>query len=464
MSVNQGSRGKSGFSLSAWVLLGAFALLVALTGGASRYDAIQIVPLRVLCALMLVPAVYYITLRELRRERVLLLLFGALVLLVAVQLVPLPPFAWQALPGREGIVRLDGALGLRDVWRPLTLTPMRTWNALGGMIVPAVAMLLAIALATPSRVLLHVVAAFGVLNATLSLLQVAGGSLSSLYFYEVTNRGGAVGIFANENHAAIFAACSLLVLTELGLRARSNRAAKWVRLVYPTAFSLILLAALVGGSRAGFAAALGAVLVSFGMLLCAPQMKRSHSSFDPIREWINQHSKFMSLLPLFVVFFTVSLFVLLGRSSAFNDLLQTDSFAGLRWSLWPVIVDMAQAHWLVGSGFGSFEQAYKMYEPAELLMPRYINQAHNDWVQLLIEGGVVAAALLAAIVLWIARAVGILAGKVQTRSTSLFWFGIFAVIGSASLIDYPLRTPLFQVISVWLLLSLSSDCRGHRAT
>ena len=138
MSAYQKAIRENHFNRTVWMFLGAFALLVGLTGGASRYDAIQIVPLRALSCLLLVPALYYLTVGQLRKERVLLTLFGVLVLLIAVQLVPLPPFVWQELPGREGIVRLDEALGLQDVWRPLTLAPMRTWNALGGLIVPAV--------------------------------------------------------------------------------------------------------------------------------------------------------------------------------------------------------------------------------------------------------------------------------------------------------------------------------------
>ncbi|MBX7531758.1 O-antigen ligase family protein [Qipengyuania sp. 1XM1-15A] len=464
MNAVQKQMGACSSASKAWIFLGAFALLVVFTGGASRFDAIQIVPLRSLSCLMLIPAIYYFSLKEMRREWVLLALLGALALLTAVQLVPLPPSIWRALPGREVIVGLDEALGMEDVWRPLTMTPMRTWNALGALVVPVAGLLLAISLAASARVLLHVVAGLGVLNALLGLMQVASGRFSPLYLYEVTNRGGVVGIFANENHSGIFAACCMLVVAHLGIRSWTDRGHKWMRLIYPAAFVLILLAALVGGSRAGFAAALGAVFVSFGMFALAPSFGKGRSAGDPIRAWMDRHPAVTIVLPLIAVLMTVFSFVALGRSSAFVDLLARDSFADLRWELWPVLADMLSTFWLVGSGFGSFEQVYRVYEPAELLMPRYVNQAHNDWLQLLIEGGILSGALLVATLLWVAKSIWKLARVNSGRATALFWFGLFAIIGGASLVDYPLRTPLFQIVCVWLLLALSRDYRGHKAT
>lgn len=446
------------------IFLALFAVLVGLTGGASRYDALQIVPLRTLSCFALIPIFYYLSVREIKRESLLLIAFGSLVLLTVLQLIPLPPSVWHSFAGREAVSQIDDAVGLQQVWRPLTLTPTRTWNALGGLLVPGVGLLLGVCLGASSKVLLQLIAGLGVLNAFLGLMQLMSGRFSPLYLYEVTNRGGVVGIFANENHAAIFAACSMLVLTKLGLTARANRNTRWENLLYPSAFSLILLTALMGGSRAGFAAALGAVLISFGMLLLAPRLRRDRSVVDPIRDWVERHPRLMVLLPFVIIVMTVMLFITLGRAAAFADFLEGDSFADLRWSLWPVLGDMVRTHWLFGTGFGSFEQVYKMYEPVELLMPRYVNQAHNDWVQLLIEGGVVAGFLLSAVLMWLVVSISRMARVRSHRATALFWFGIFAILGGASLIDYPIRTPIFQVVGIWLLLALSRNCSDLKAT
>jgi len=450
-----------GSPVQSWVLLSLLAALVALTGGASRYDAIQIVPLRAFSALFLIPAFYYLTLESIKEHRALLLLFACYALLVVAQLAPLPPSIWEGLPSRSTIVQLDSVLGLQDKWRPITLAPMRSWNVLGSLVVPAAGLALAISLGVSVRVLLSVIAGLGILNAILGLLQIASGRFSPLYFYEVTNRGAPVGLFANENHASIFAACSLLVITSLGLRAREGRRSPWERLIYPVAFFFILLTALVGASRAGLAAAVGAVIISFVMLLLTPRSSRGRSVNDPLRRWFDKHAGLVLVVPMIAITLTVIAFLMLDRTPAFEDMLSRDSFADLRWSLWPVLIMMLSTHWVLGSGLGSFEQVYTIYEPSELLMPQYVNQAHNDWAQFIIEGGVLGGLILVALLIWMAGAMFKLAVRRSTRVSALFWISIFAIVGVASMVDYPLRTPLFQLVMVWLLVALSRDLRGE---
>lgn len=446
------------------IALVLLAGVVALTGGASRYDAIQIIPLRALCALFLIPALYFLTSSRIRDERMLLALFGGFTLLVCAQLIPLPPELWQALPGRHVLGELDAALRLEGTWRPLSLAPMRTWNALGSLVVPAAGLCLAVAVGASSRTLLRIVAALGVLNAVVGLLQIVTGRSSALYFYEMTNRGSPVGIFANENHAAIFAACSLLVLTRLGLSARDDRAVTWERMAYPFAFAMILLVSLVGASRAGFAAALGAMVVAIAMIVFSPRTHRKPSAGDAVRRWFESRPALMWVFPVCMLLLTLAAFVMLDRMPAFRDILTRDSLADLRWSLLPVVGDMLGDHWIFGSGLGSFEQTYHIYEPADLLMPQYINQAHNDWAQLIIEGGVVAGLLLVALLAWIGRAAALLSMNGSTRVNALFWISIFTLVALASLVDYPLRTPLFQLVMVWFLVAMSRDRRDRKAT
>ena len=447
-----------------WILLGLLAAVAAFLGGASRYDAIQIVPLRALSGLLLIPALYYLTWHELKREAALVTLFGLFVILVGLQLVPLPPQVWHVLPGRGAIEQLDAALGYADVWRPLSMAPMRTWNALGSLILPAAGLLLAIALRATTRDLLHIIAGLGILNAALGLLQVISGRSSPLYFYELTNWGSAVGIFANENHSAIFAACSLLVVARLGLEARTQRSAGWLSVFYPASFFFIVLVALISGSRAGFVACLGAALIAVVMIGVSPARRGGKSPPGKLSFWSKQRQYLVAVLPLLVLALTVVAFVALGRAPAFSDILARDSFADLRWLILPVISEMLSTHWLVGSGFGSFEQVYQIYEPSDLLIPRYVNQAHNDWLQFVIEGGVMAGALLAGLTVWFVRSLLRIFHGRAGPVLGLFWISIFTIIASASLVDYPLRTPIFQLVLIWFLLAISRDHRDAEDT
>lgn len=427
-------------------------------GGASRFDAVQIIPLRAIAALFLIPAFLYMTRQKIRDGKFLLGAMGLFVLLVVVQLVPLPPALWQGLPERGPIAEFDALIGHPDLWRPITLTPMRTWNVLASLIVPAAGLLLAVALRADTKRILQTVAAMGVASAVLGLLQVITGSSSPLYFYELTNRGSAVGIFANENHASIFAVCTLLVLARLIFEPRRAPQPTWLKVGYPAAYFLVFVVGLVSGSRAGFAASLGALLLSGCMAWLSRTAASPQSSHRQTRQDKSKgQRRGFIVLPVLVLVLTIAVFIGLGRVPAFQDLLAKDGMADLRWSILPVLREMISSFWLLGSGLGSFEQAFHIFEPSNLIFEQYINQAHNDWLQVIIEGGIIAGGLLLAVLIWLVKQLVRLAKDRMNWIAVLSWAGIFIVIGSASIVDYPLRTPIFQLVAVWFLFAISRD-------
>ncbi len=68
---------------------------------------------------------------------------AALLALPAIQLIPLPPALWAALPGREPVVAALALIGETDRWMPLSISPPRTLSSLLALIPPAAALLLA---------------------------------------------------------------------------------------------------------------------------------------------------------------------------------------------------------------------------------------------------------------------------------------------------------------------------------
>jgi len=441
-----------------WVWLSVFAGLVALLGGSSRPDAVQIAALRPLAALFLAPALYYLSLVDLRRAKILVFLLGLMVLWMAIQLVPLPPAVWQGLPERDMIADLDALAGMADIWRPISWVPSRGWNALASMVVPAAALLLALAMRANPRTLLLLVAGLGLIDALLGLLQVISGRASPLYIYEVTNRGSPVGIFANENHSAVFSAIGLLVIARLGATAKGLKEAAWLRLVYPPTFVIVLLAVLVSGSRAGLAMALLAILAAIAIVWLDLQTSRSKKRGAKLQRWMLGHPRVLLALFALAIFGLLATFFGLERAPGFDDLFSKNAIEDMRWQLWPLLEQMIGAHWLVGIGFGSFEEFYHIYEPTGLLLPSYFNQAHNDWAQLGIEGGLPAMALLVTILGWIGMSLrDLLAREDLPLPRLIFWGAAIAILCAASIVDYPLRTAAFQLVATWLLLALALE-------
>ena len=72
--------------------------------------------------------------------------------------------------------------------------------------------------------------------------------------------------------------------------------------------------------------------------------------------------------------------------------------------------------------------------------------------------------LLVAVIGWIAKNVVTLTGSSLGWVSVIFWATLFAIIGGASLVDYPLRTPVFQVSTIFFLIALSRDARDKNIT
>jgi len=168
-------------------------------------------------------------------------------------------------------------------------------------------------------------------------------------------------------------------------------------------------------------------------------------------------------MTVIVISLTAITFIWLDRTPALRDILAKDSFADLRWSFWPILIEMVGDHWVIGTGIGSFERVYQIYEPSGLLMPLYVNQAHNDWGQFILEGGFFAVALLIVLLIWLTNAIRIISLHSTIKFEVIVWAGLAIIIGAASMVDYPLRTPLFQLVSIWLLIVLSREVREIKA-
>lgn len=439
------------------IVLGIFCFALALTGGSSRFDASQIAILRPSAALLLIPTLWLLGREDLRRAAVVLVLVGLWLIWMVLQLIPLPADLWHQLPARDAISDVDAIVGLDGVNRPISFAPFRGWNSVFAMIVPICALLMALAFKLNSRQLLLLVAAFGVFDATLGLLQILGGAQSPLYFYAITNRGFPVGIFANENHSALLSAMTLVIIARLGLSAAAALDARWLRLAYISGFILVLLAVLLSGSRAGLLFA----MIALGAGGITAWFERFRSAGESRKQGVVSDARVSRLLSAFaltVLLGLIAAFLVLDRTPAFEDILTRSSFEDLRWSIWPLLKDMMQAHWLFGTGFGSFDKVYQIYEPTDLLMRTYVNQAHNDWAQVVIEGGLPAVIIAFAAIIWLAGSIRSIWSR--RKAAALFWLAILTMLGAASLVDYPLRTPIFQSLALWLVIVLADEKNG----
>ncbi|GAA4642107.1 hypothetical protein GCM10023115_03800 [Pontixanthobacter gangjinensis] len=443
-----------------WVALALFAAAIAILGGSSRTDVVQLVGLRPAAALFLIPALFFLSRQKLARLRPPVIFLGLLTIWTALQLVPLPAGVWQSLPGREPITALGQQLGQADVWRPVSMVPSRTLNALAGLIVPVTGLLLIAAMGAGRRTTFAVLIGLGALNAMLGIAQVVAGPESALYFYSVTNAGSAVGFFANHNHSAVFSAIILVTIAYFATDRQFRIHHQLHRLALGALFLLLLVVALIGGSRAGFLTTILALCTSGTLFWNRWRTDKTKSGTLTVPYGIK--APIALGFGLLGIAGMVALFVMFDRIPALSRVTEATAFEDLRWDLIPVLREMVSSYWLLGSGFGSFEEVYHIHEPAELMFSSYVNQAHNDLAQLAIEGGLPALLILAGFAGWLIVSLRRIfkSNSEEGRSsaaTLIFWLAVLTMIVFASLFDYPLRAPLFQMIAVWLVAAFAME-------
>ncbi|MCW3835396.1 O-antigen ligase family protein [Sphingomonas canadensis] len=438
----------------------AFVALVFLTGGGSRDDIQSLVFLRPACAFFIAYALTVGSGTGLARLRVPLLLLLGLAGWMILQLVPLPPALWQSLPDRAAIAAMDHAAGLDGIWRPISLSPSKTLNSLCSLVVPLAGLLLYSVLPDERRRLLPMVLVIAAsASALLGLAQLAMGGHGPLYLYAITNEGNAVGLFANRNHNAVLAATMLIFVGHLVLERRpasGRRRGPDLGLVLPLCAGLLLLVVLlINGSRAGLLVgvlALGFVAAYRTAVELGTRRADAMRRADRLRRNLS--------LAVLGVAALVALALLFARGETIDRLVNLSVADELRVRAFGVISKMASDNFLFGIGFGAFENVFPRYETAALLQETYLNNAHNDWLQWIIEGGLPALALAGAFAAWAVqrgaqhwRLRG--AAKQRVRLAACAGFALVLLL-AASLLDYPLRVPSMMLYAV-LLIALFAD-------
>ena len=470
MAKQVSRRVRSGTSKSPWFAVtpdkafwffSLFMLVVLFTGGGSRYDISSVGPLRAISAVFLAIAIYAQTQKSFHKVAPPVSLLIILGLLMAAQLIPLPPALWSGLPGREAIYEAGVLIDANEIWRPITLSPLRTLNALTSLVVPLSALMLLALLDEEGwrRVPILIVAA-GIASALLGIAQVTLPGAASLYFYEITNQGSAVGFFANRNHNALFLNIALLISSwhVLPDRPRWNPA----NLFTAAGHLILLLGILINGSRFGFALfGLVALILAFRFILRA----RSEGKLGQAGPLPQQMLAFLGGA---VALGIIALFLASDRVPALSRLFEQDVAQDLRARSFATVWQMAGDNLPFGVGFGAFEQAYRKVEPDALLSSVYFNHAHDDWLQIVIEGGVPAILIFCFGLFLIVRRGFKIWQLRKLRATSLseplLGFLILTMIGLHIFVDYPLRTPIMMVIAAialgWIFRSRNAAVKG----
>lgn len=433
------SRLKSFFRDRQWnaASLSVALLLVSAVvfGGASRDHALRLA----LVELASLPVLVLAATQLLRRQtpgshRLALGLLAGVALLPLIQLLPLPPAIWTALPGREQPALALDLIGQPAGWLPLSLTPDLTWGAFLALL-PPVAMFLGVLAGTKELKisLLRLLLAVAVAAVTLAVMQLASGS-TRFYPWATTAAGNMVGFFANRNHlSTLLLVCipiaSVLAAASVRRRGTSAGLAPW--------FGMLFIGLAI--------VAVGAIRSRAGIVLLAPILALSF-----LAAWLASGRRRPSLVLLAGTGVAAAAIAAVGILALAPILARFDPNASpeVRFENWPIVAEAATAHLPIGSGLGSFDRVYRSVEPLEQLDATFFNQAHNEYLEIWLETGWLGIGLLAVFLVWWGRRSWTCWQRPPSTEADLqraASIGLL-IIMLHSIVDYPLRTETMAVV------------------
>lgn len=214
-----------------------------------------------------------------------------------------------------------------------------------------------------------------------------------------------VGMFANRNHFATLIFSSIPLIIFFGFF--NNRT-----VVASLSIIFILIVLLAAGSRAGILIGLTVVIVSVISLL-----------------WSGRLSIVTS-----VVLLTTIAVVSYGAYEQISSRALDPDLGRLEFvvTTWQAI----RHNWAFGTGFGTFDMVYPLYEDPAMVFPQYVNHSHNDYLEIFLEGGIPAFTLfLVYICLLLKKFL-----ELRMQPLARLVFLSIVVILIHSIVDYPLRT------------------------
>ena len=364
-----------------------------------------------------------------REAKHLAILVAVSLVLVALQLTPLPPALWQALPGRRMVAGGLSLLSLPPGWQPLSLAPYDTISAVLALLPPLAMLSAIIVLRAFTRAGLAVALLIGcALGICLGVFQVGASETNAARFYLQSEYDGgtASGFFANPNHMATLLLLSLPFLAALfssGLKSANASRRPVVLLLGAIGTLLFAVGLLLNGSLAGLGLAIP-VLVLSGLIMVK------------VPGWVAKVAFIMA--GFLAISYVVVLATPLNRTVFHGAKAASIS---TRQDFYRTGIKVARDYLPVGSGLGTFPRVYRIKEDPRTIDPTvFVNHAHDDYLEILIETGLPGILLVLAFLSWWS-----LSTVRLIRAPSVDRFALAGAIGAAtifvhSVVDYPLRT------------------------
>ncbi len=313
--------------------------------------------------------------------------------------------------------------GLFQIVSHQTVYAWKTWDAVLNWTTNLVAFSLALQIRGAARErFLRIMLIFGFILSILATLTVLTSAPGIAFWrFDLGTDHPVLGPFVYRNQYAAFVE---VILPLAIVRAILDRE-RW--LVYTVIAATLFASVVAGGSRAGTILCLAEILITptiaYGrkMISAATLGKVLAGSIAAV----------------------VVLTAVVGWEATWNRLQEQNPYS-LRAELVRSSVQMVRERPLTGFGLGTWSDAYPAY--ARFDDGRFVNQAHNDWIQWAAEGGLPFLAIMLAIAI----------SSVRPALRSLWGIGLLAVFLHC-LLDYPMQQRPALAAFFFAMLGLLGD-------
>lgn len=249
------------------------------------------------------------------------------------------------------------------------------------------------------RLLVRTIIIFGFFLALFGLTQ-SFTSPTRVYWVRELNQSTAFGPFINRHHFAGY--MELIIALPLGLLFAGS-VEKEKRFIYLFAAGLMGVALIMTNSRGGIIS-LTAEIIFLAMITgIGKRHGESHHSGEARRHGFVGAAR-RALLAVGLIVALLGGVILLGGENAlgrFVGSVDSDDPTTGRAHFWSVTVDIIKANPLIGTGLGAFGVVYTSYDTRN--GRDRLEQAHNDYLQVLSDGGIVGAILGVAFIVLLFR-------------------------------------------------------------
>ncbi len=328
--------------------------------------------------------------------------------------------------------------GVTGIPRTISLEPF--WTQVTALHILAMAIFLGALLtfindANRFRKIVLLITIFGFAYAFFAILQAV---LSPNKIYGIYDVPYAVpfGSFVNRHNFAAY--MEMTIAVPLGLMFVGG-VPKDRRLLYITAIGLMGIALLLSGSRGGLISLLAEI---FFLIILTTKTKSSGQLFIKV-----------GLAVLLVATIIVGSVLIGGETSLTRIASQaaTDDFSANRTHIWSVTLSIIKNNFPFGAGIGAYDVAYTAYDSSNGAFR--VEQAHNDYLQVLADAGIVGLIIAGFFVYWLFRT-----GLRNIKTSDTFRRGVavgalagcFAVLVH-SIFDFVLHTTAVTILFITLI-------------